>query len=370
MAIDAIERDVREDVKERKTRDAGVAEKMADSGTADPLMPSLAASKGKHFLECVRKSCKDGVVVFDAKLGSRMMINMAGGVIENAGIALDRCLGLPFIPGSAVKGISRAQALWEIKAETDATTKKEKLRFAMLIFGFGGQDIKGQGAFAWAGGEPLAKEIAATLATEDFKGSVCFLPAYPTTNPGIVVDMVNTHYPEYYRGRRQQATDDEPPIPNYFPAVKEGTSFGFALIINRVPSGVTKEEILDRSKTWLQNALTEKGVGAKTAAGYGWFDIGAVGCAQQNQGVAQPSGATALTSDYTDKTFPNAVLNKLNPGQLDSLKQEIEKLKKSENVEWLNKLKSALTTKEQKDIRKRLSGKDWFPKEWLPQPQA
>jgi CRISPR/Cas system CMR subunit Cmr6 (Cas7 group RAMP superfamily) len=38
------------------------------------------------------------------------MVNMAGGVMENAGLCLDR-FGLPYIPGSAVKGCARRTAL-------------------------------------------------------------------------------------------------------------------------------------------------------------------------------------------------------------------------------------------------------------------
>ena len=45
-----------------------------------------------------------------ARLQSRLMVNMAGGVMENAGLCLDR-FGLPLIPGSAVKGCARRTAL-------------------------------------------------------------------------------------------------------------------------------------------------------------------------------------------------------------------------------------------------------------------
>ena len=48
-------------------------------------------------------------IVF-AQLQSRLLVNMAGGVMENAGLCLDR-FGLPCIPGSAVKGCARRAAL-------------------------------------------------------------------------------------------------------------------------------------------------------------------------------------------------------------------------------------------------------------------
>lgn len=49
-------------------------------------------------------------VELHAQLVSRLLVNMAGGVMENAGVCLDR-FGLPYIPGSAVKGCARRAAL-------------------------------------------------------------------------------------------------------------------------------------------------------------------------------------------------------------------------------------------------------------------
>lgn len=262
-------------VRKRKERDASVAESMAKVARPGSNLIQAANSNATRFLADLGRAYSGGVVTFEATLGGRLLVNMAGGVIENAGIALDRCFGLPFIPGSAVKGIARAQALWEIR-EAKPGERPGLLRLAMLIFGFGSNDLKGKGDFAWAGGASAAQAVAAQLGSTDFKGSACFLPAYPTTPPTLVVDMVNPHYPDYYRGQRQRADDDESPIPNYFPAVEAGSSFGFAVVLNRVPQleAVTLESLLHQAKEWLQRAVTRKGVGAKTAAGYGWCELG------------------------------------------------------------------------------------------------
>ena len=107
-------RNVRPDVAERKMREAHVAEKMANIGRVDAALVKVGNENAARFLADVGQSFQGHVVTFEATLGSRMMVNLAGGVVENAGIALDRCFGLPLIPGSAVKGISRVQALWDI----------------------------------------------------------------------------------------------------------------------------------------------------------------------------------------------------------------------------------------------------------------
>lgn len=292
-------------VRWRKERDAHIAEKMAKVAHFDAALGKAANANASQFLEALKKACGGRVVTFEATLGARLMVNLAGGVVENAGIALDRCFGLPFIPGSAVKGIARSQALWEI-SEAQEPNKSRLLRLAMLLFGYGANDIKGKGDFAWAGGAHNAAAIAKEIGGTDFKGCACFLPANPTTPPTLVVDMVNPHYPEYYRGRRAQAEDNENPVPNYFPAVEAGSSFGFAVVLNRLPvsDGVTAEELLTQAKQWLQRAVTHKGVGAKTAAGYGWFELGrkvaSTSAPAPRAAVTPPPGVSTASASPAD----------------------------------------------------------------------
>ncbi|MDA1277404.1 MAG: RAMP superfamily CRISPR-associated protein [Verrucomicrobia bacterium] len=58
------------------------------------------------------------------------MVNMAGGVMENAGLCLDR-FGMPYIPGSAVKGCARRAALaalheWCETGQKQGATEQDK----------------------------------------------------------------------------------------------------------------------------------------------------------------------------------------------------------------------------------------------------
>jgi len=295
-------RNVQAHVRQRKERDAAIAENMAKVAQPDRKLTQSANANAARFLADLNKSFGGRVVTFEATLGARLLVNLAGGVIENAGIALDRCFGLPFIPGSAVKGIARAQALWEIH-DAQGDDKARLLRLAMLLFGFGANDIMAKGDFGWAGGATAAKKVADEIGSTAFKGCACFLPAYPTTPPILVVDMVNPHYPEYYRGRRQKAEDNESPIPNYFPAVEAGASFGFAVLLNRVPpiSNVTPDELLHQAKQWLERAVTRKGVGAKTGAGYGWFELG-----RKTATLTQPTAPGASSTPPTPATPPSS----------------------------------------------------------------
>jgi CRISPR-associated protein Cmr6 len=288
------------DVARRKEAEAHVAEKMANIARGDTTLARVGGANARQFLDALTKSFAGSVVTFEATLGARMMVNLAGGVVENAGLALDRCFGLPLIPGSAVKGITRAQALWEIR-ESGAAEKQGLLRLAMLLFGYGARDLRGD--FGWAGGAREAQSIAVEIDAQDFKGCACFLPAYPTTPATLVVDMVNPHYPDYYSGRSARAEDNENPIPNYFPAVEAGSTFGFAALLNRVPllPNVTGAGLLAQAKQWLERAVTRKGAGAKTAAGYGWFELGRKETAPPSTSASGRPGASAIPASPADE---------------------------------------------------------------------
>jgi CRISPR-associated protein Cmr6 len=333
-----------------------------------------------------------------ARLMSRLMVDFAGGVMENANILLDR-YGLPNIPGSAVKGCARRMALqalhdWvaagtERPAEDDACApccegfEKPAQMLAVIarVFGWvekdwdaGKMDGLFRSDFGWACGEnheaiwaEACKHLAQTfgwkLSSEkpwkklpNFAGAIAFLSAHPNTDPGLELDVVTPHHTKYYQSKDPNAvaTDTEDPIPVYFPAVKpqrDTDYFTFPLI----PLRRTADGDLATTKTWLAHGLQLFGLGAKTAAGYGWF---------------QPiSEAPVAASDYLNEAiFKNLVLSKLNsPSQLNQLESQIPILQKSENATWLEKLKASLLGKENKDLRKRLKDKDWFPKDWLPQ---
>ncbi len=242
-----------------------------------PMVPdrvvAVAAQKAKRLLADLEKSFPGRVATFEATLAARLMVNLAGGVVENAGMAMDRCFGMPLLPGSAVKGLARSQALADISA-ADGADKAKLLRNAMALFGYGAHDVRGD--FAVAGGGPEARRVAQALGGDDFRGCASFLPAYPTTKAPLVVEMVNPHYPEYYSGKRPKAKDNESPIPNYFPAVEAGATFGFAVWLNRLPNLPDLEAgaLLRQAREWLERAVTIKGAGAKTGAGYGWFELG------------------------------------------------------------------------------------------------
>ena len=229
-----------------------------------------------------------------AKLQSRLMVNMAGGVMENAGLCLDR-FGVPYVPGSAVKGCARRTAMQTLlearEAQEPAVRLARLLADIALVFGWGAQDWsdkKKDGKFVsdfayalgvanWNGVISHTQSILPKV--DQFGGAISFLPAYPLQLPAndLELDVLTCHHPKYYQDDKKMpiALDTEEPIPVKFPAFAANIIFQFAVLpahsLGRSLSQ-TDSKLQEQALEWLRQGLEIFGIGAKTAAGYGWFD--------------------------------------------------------------------------------------------------
>jgi CRISPR-associated protein Cmr6 len=272
-----------------------------------------------------------------AQLQSRMMVNMAGGVMENAGLCLDRLSGLPYIPGSAVRGCARRMAIQlliearkKIEAqETDQQQTEALARFladVALVFGWGLDDWKSEldimsdfvyaiGASLWpkisiaAGRLLLPIEAKGPSDFGHFAGRVSFLPAYPIklSNPDLELDVVTSHHPKYYSGGSPTATDTEDPVPVTFLAVAPGARFQFAVLPfrgERASFSQPESKLHLLAQNWLSEGLETFGIGAKTNAGYGWFTVSSP-CAADPRTEHGSQGGTVVP------TLPVSIADKL-----------------------------------------------------------
>lgn len=166
--------------------------------------------------------------------------------LEN-GFVFDRSSGAPYFPGSSVKGLCRAAArnvLGMPRTEEDD------------LFGV----------------DPGAKQPSLAA------GSLTFLPAYPAKDhwPELEVDVVNNHHPTYYRDLNSPSSkvrgpgETDSPIPVFFLTVAANTPFTFR-ICGR-DTQVT-DAMIERAFECLEVGLDYLGLGAKTAAGYGTFEV-------------------------------------------------------------------------------------------------
>jgi CRISPR type III-B/RAMP module RAMP protein Cmr6 len=240
------------------------ASRMASTKVGSTDLTALRARHTRRFVSLFRAAFADRAEIVIAQLEGRLAINLADSLIQNAGLCLDRLFGLPYIPGTAVKGVARACALAELLAATQVE-KAKLFRVFRQVFGTAVSDFERAGELVG-----LAEHLGAE--SQDYRGRVCFLPAYPVNEARVVVDLTNVHFPEYYRtgdGQRLAAAGEQP-RPNPFPAVERGAQFGFCLVASR---GDTEAGVLPTARRWLEEALTSRGLGAKTAAGYGWFSL-------------------------------------------------------------------------------------------------
>lgn len=266
-----------------------------------------------------------------AQLQSRMMVNIAGGVMENAGLCLDRMSGLPYIPGSAVRGCARRMAIQlliearkAIKAREADQQTEALARFladVALVFGWGQDDWKPEchiksdfvyaiGSALWPKVGPAAGRLLLPIEPKQpndfghFAGRVSFLPAYPSrlADNNLELDVVTCHHRLYYDepsepkavpklGKRWQqwkrdhdawekqwgsAPDTEEPNPVTFIAVAAGATFAFPTLALRGERGSLSQpgaKLHIIAREWLLQGLETFGLGAKTAAGYGWFKM-------------------------------------------------------------------------------------------------
>lgn len=231
-------------------------------------MPSV--TKGRKSLEdFLNKSSEKQETHL---LKNRMMVNHAGGIPENSGVAMHPLYGFPIIPGSALKGIARhhAWAEWQKMAREDGMDTGNLITLAETIarvFGFPTGDAKPRDAKKASDRPYLDDFIQEKLDKDkigDHEGCIDFLMGIPANDEWhLVVDMLNPH----------GGNDYTEPVPTFFLAVAAGVDFLFYLKANSLASGDLKQSDLEFAARHLREGLYENGAGAKGAAGYGHFGL-------------------------------------------------------------------------------------------------
>ncbi len=177
--------------------------------------------------------------LFNTSLDWRMVIGLGGESVLETDITLHHLYGIPFIPASALKGLTRAYVTGEVEENKSDNIDNDN------------------------------EEIKRIFGSQEHAGTVIFYDAMPLNGmTNFVLDIMNPHYPEYYAGNKPP-TNDQNPIPVTFLTVTN-TTFTFAL----APRDAGKEQHVkdvEQVKMWLQEALQKYGVGGKTSAGYGYF---------------------------------------------------------------------------------------------------
>ena len=194
-------------------------------------------------------------------LRTRLFIGLTGAGMLETGCVISHAHGAPCIPGSSIRGVVRAHA--RDRLGTDHAVIAEL--FGTPADGIRPAGLSGLITFhdAWwkpgsADHPTLPGELAAAKgATNDGRTDA------PANRP-LVQEVVTTHHPGYYGSDGSEpATDFDSPVPNAQVAVR-----GAFLFVIQGPA-----PWLDATERMLVDALTTRGAGAKTRAGYGLFRV-------------------------------------------------------------------------------------------------
>jgi len=224
----------------------------------------------------LRKRLQMEVEILDMKTAQPLIVGLGEPSPYETGITLDFLTGLPIIPGSAVKGITRRAAIlklaWKNRCQFGKEFKEkfgfelqsiENAEYADLFpygdeFDFVAQKIEN---------DLRPNKFVEVFGTQELKGQVIFIDAYPIRwSKGLFrVDVINPHYGPYYESKGGQPPADwYNPVPVPYLTVNTGVEYRFVLASK-------DEELLKKAVEWLKFALENIGVGAKGSQGYGVF---------------------------------------------------------------------------------------------------
>lgn len=172
----------------------------------------------------------------------------AASVLENS-LRLHHIWGFPYLPASAVKGITRSYVIEGLFASDEKEALND--RGFCLLFGCPKESALGK----------------------EHKGLIAFNDAMPLKAPQLKVDIMNPHYQKYYSEKKAPA-DYLSPVPIFFLTLDKGNAFQFCIGATSseplpAESKISQKDPLKAAQGFLDEALRENGVGAKTSIGYG-----------------------------------------------------------------------------------------------------
>lgn len=226
---------------------------------------------------------------YKLKTASRLVVGLGAGHVLETSLTLHHIFGIPYIPGSALKGVVRMVNFWAIVSKQNKKLDKEIQELQEQLYD---KEISNSDS-----NDILKHKLL--FGTQNFKGFLVFLDAYPEVQNNqqiFELDVMTPHYQGYYT-KNQVPGDWENPNPIPFLTVKNGITFCFNVLFdkfraeriltlkdNEFPNANVAKEIIKEwlsnnfsnisqdVKVWIEEALTEFGVGAKTRLGYGIFE--------------------------------------------------------------------------------------------------
>jgi CRISPR-associated protein Cmr6 len=283
------------------------SKKRADIPQPVATLISKAIARHKEMLKSLTDQPRP---YFEATTDYRLVVGFGAEHVLETNLYLHRIYGFPIIPGSAVKGVARAYAFWEIARHLELTAAEQgeikrrekadpKIKTPLTLL----DELLADGAAEGLAPEQLKEmrkrqgDVIAKLKKDDLssplpkvqqldftawqnlaatfysvfgttkrQGQVIFFDAYPTEPPRLEPDILNPHFGDYYgsKDKTKPPADYGSPIPSFFLTVAPNSKFLFAVASR-------ENGLAGKANEWLKGGLTELGIGSKTTAGYGFM---------------------------------------------------------------------------------------------------
>lgn len=170
-----------------------------------------------------------------ATVMGRMIIGLGNESVLETSISLHRTYGVPYIPGSALKGLAASYADQQLGEDW----KKDSTAYKVV---FGDMNSAGYVTFFDA----------------------LYIPGKEDKERALHPDVITVHHQKYYQGENEAPTDKDSPIPVPFLSAT-----GTYLIALAAPDLKPGDEWIKATFKILEEALAKLGIGAKTSSGYG-----------------------------------------------------------------------------------------------------
>ena len=215
------------------------AYKLEDSSLK--LIKQLRVRQTMQLQQIVERGIK--LYCVDATVDWRLIVGLGSEHVQETNMTLHHIYGIPYIPGSAVKGVLNHWWFQKLQEKKDFINDKGNVNKTEAM-----KDSE-------------YRDYIKTFGSQEQRGEVQFLDAYPE-EVHFATDIMNPHYPDYYSSNKPPTDHQNPRLINFLTVEK--TIFRFVFLAQ-------DQTLLDKLKNRFQEALELKGVGAKTAVGYGYF---------------------------------------------------------------------------------------------------
>jgi len=179
-----------------------------------------------------------------ARVKGRMIIGLGDESVLETSVALHHTYGVPYIPGSALKGLAANYA----RQRLGETWHKNSEAYQVI---FGNTEDAGYILFFDA----------------------LYVPGTGNNGQPLHPDIITVHHPKYYQGNK----DIKPPAdwdnPTPIPFLSATGTYLIALAAPELDQQVQRQQWIERTFEILGYALKTLGIGAKTSSGYGRMEF-------------------------------------------------------------------------------------------------